>query len=376
MEPLVTKLSEDNGRLLFTLSGVNVSIANALRRIVISEIPCVVLRTSPHSENRVNITVNTTRLNNELIKQRLSCIPVHISDTSTPIENYEVIIDKKNNSDVIEYVTTGDIVIKDIKTGEMLSHAMVSSIFPTDSITGDYIDISRLRPRLSEDIDGEHLKFNATLDIGIAKDNGSFNVVSTCSYGNTKDSVKIKGILDKMSLDMKADGLSEETIAFKKKDWLLLNSELISITDSFDFVVETIGQFTNQEIIFRATNVMIDKVKKFKSDIYTDASLIVKSESTIENGFDIKLISEDYTLGKAIEFVLYNNHYDRHSSKSDNILTFCGFRKPHPHIDESMIRLGFVDNVDSAVVIQIIVNACKLLETMFSDISSYFSKTD
>ena len=216
MEPVVTKLAEDNGVLTFTLSGVNVSIANALRRIVISEIPCVVFRTSPHDENRVAISINTTRLNNELIKQRISCVPVHISDTSVQFDTYEVIIDKKNTSDVIEYVTTGDIVIKDTKTGEMLSTPTVRSMFPPDPITGDYIDISRLRPRLSEDIDGEHLKFVAKLDVGTAKENGSFNVVSTCSYGNTADPINIKIILDKMSSDMKTEGLTEEVIAFKK----------------------------------------------------------------------------------------------------------------------------------------------------------------
>ena len=247
MDPVVTKMSEDNGRLTFTLSGVSVSIANALRRIVISEIPCVVFRTSPHAENRMAISINTTRLNNEVIKQRMSCVPIHISDITTPFQDYQVIVNKKNNSDVIEYVTTGDIVIKDTKTGEMLADPIVRAIFPPDSITGDYIEIARLRPRLSEDIDGEHLKFEALLDIGTAKENGSFNVVSTCSYGNTEDPINIKGVLDKLTAEMKAEGLSEETIAFKKKDWILLNSELISIPNSFDFVVETVGQFTNSQ---------------------------------------------------------------------------------------------------------------------------------
>ena len=376
MDPLVTKLSEENGRLTFTLSGVNVSIANALRRIVISEIPCVVFRTTPHAESKMDITINTTRLNNELIKQRMSCVPIHISDTTVPIENYEVIIDKKNNGDVIDYVTTGDITIRDTKTGKMLSEAAVRDIFPIDSITGDYIDIARLRPRLSEDIDGEHLKLSARLDIGTAKENGSFNIVSTCSYGNTENPIIIKNILDKMTDDMKSAGLDPATIEFKKKDWVLLNSQMNYIPDSFDFTVETIGQFSNMDVVFRGANVMLDKVKKFKSGIQSDPDLIVQSDTTLSNGFDIKLIAEDYTLGKALEFVLFNNHYDRYSAASDKSLTFCGFRKPHPHIDESIIRLGFVDNVDKQFIIQVLVNACKILETTFVGISEYFKKID
>ena len=376
MEPIVTNLSEENGRLTFTLSGVNVSIANAIRRIVISEIPCVVFRTTPHAESKMEITINTTRLNNELIKQRMSCVPIHISDTAVPIENYEIIIDKKNNGDIIDYVTTGDIIIKDTKTGKNLTEAAVREIFPPDSITGDFIDIARLRPRLSEDIDGEHLKLSARLDIGTAKENGSFNIVSTCSYGNTENPIVIKNILDKMSDDMKAAGVDAETIAFKKKDWLLLNSQLNYIPNSFEFLVETIGQFSNMDVVFRGVNVMLDKVKKFKSVIQTDADLIVQSDTTLTNGFDIKLIEEDYTLGKALEFVLYNNHYDRYSATSDKSLTFCGFRKPHPHIDESIIRLGFVDNVDKSFIVQVLVNACKILETTFLGISVYFKKVE
>jgi DNA-directed RNA polymerase subunit L len=376
MNPLVSNLSENSGRLMFTLSGVNVSIANALRRIIISEIPCVVFRTTPHEENRLNIQINTSRMNNELIKQRMSCVPIHVTDVSTPIENYEIIVDMKNDGDIIEYVTTKEITIKDTQTGKMLSETAVRKIFPPDPITGDYIDIVRLRPRLSEDIHGEHLKFVARLDIGTAKENGSFNIVSTCSYGNTEDPISIKKKLEELLIEMKSDGMDADTIEFKKKDWLLLNAQMYSIPDSFDFIIETIGQFANMDIVLKGAFVMLDKIKTFKSIIQTDEELISQSETTLENGFDIKLISEDYTLGKAIEFVLYSSHYDRFSTKSDKSLTFCGFRKPHPHIDESVIRIGFVNSVDKQTVVQIIVEACKVLEATFTTIADFFRKVD
>ena len=376
MKPSISNLSEESGRLTFTLSGVNVSIANALRRIIISEIPCVVFRTTPHDENRLNIELNTSRMNNELIKQRMSCVPIHITDVSTPIANYEIIVNKKNDGDVIEYVTTKDITIKDTQTGKMLSDTAVRKIFPPDPITGDYIDIVRLRPRLSEDIHGEHLKFIAKLDIGTAKENGSFNVVSTCSYGNTEDPIRVKEKLGEMLASMNTSGMDADTIEFKKKDWLLLNAQMQSIPDSFDFIIETVGPFTNMDIVLKGAFVMIDKIMTFKSIIQSDEGLISQSETTLENGFDIKLISEDYTLGKALEFVLYSNHYDRFSEKSDKTLTFCGFRKPHPHIDESVIRVGFVSSVDKQTVVRILVEACKVLEATFIGIADFFKKVD
>ena len=82
------------------MSGVNVSIANGLRRIA-SEIPLVVFRTTPHEANKATFEVNTTRMNNELLKQRLSCIPIY-TDIDFPIEDYILVVNKQNKSNTIE----------------------------------------------------------------------------------------------------------------------------------------------------------------------------------------------------------------------------------------------------------------------------------
>ena len=50
MEPQVTDAKEANGILTFTMTGVNVSIVNALRRTLLAEIPTIVFRTTPYKE--------------------------------------------------------------------------------------------------------------------------------------------------------------------------------------------------------------------------------------------------------------------------------------------------------------------------------------
>jgi len=75
---LVSKINDDE--LLFTISGINVSFVNAIRRIILSEIPIVVFKVSPNDKNKCNIISNTCGLNNEIVKHRLSCIPIHIKD--------------------------------------------------------------------------------------------------------------------------------------------------------------------------------------------------------------------------------------------------------------------------------------------------------
>ena len=99
MDPRFSNLVENKGILTFKLEWINVSLANALRRTIISDIDTVVIKTFPHSENKANIMINTTRFNNEILKQRLSCIPIHIEDTTMPLDQYVIEVHKKNETD-------------------------------------------------------------------------------------------------------------------------------------------------------------------------------------------------------------------------------------------------------------------------------------
>ena len=47
MEPKIENITENN-TLQFTLKNCNVSYANAIRRVIISDIPCVVFETFPY----------------------------------------------------------------------------------------------------------------------------------------------------------------------------------------------------------------------------------------------------------------------------------------------------------------------------------------
>ena len=181
MEPTVKITSEENNVLSFTLANINYSLANSLRRIMLSDIPTFVFRTFPHQECKVDIIKNTTRLNNEIIKQRIGCIPIHITDIEFPYKEYVVEVDKKNETDTIQLLTTADFKIKNISTDKYLSDTATKEIFPPDSITGDYIPITRLRPRLTENIEGESVMFNAYFDFGTAKQDGMYNIVSTAA---------------------------------------------------------------------------------------------------------------------------------------------------------------------------------------------------
>ena len=126
-------------------------------------------------------------------------------------------------------------------------------------------------------------------------------------------------------------------------------------------------------LCFRATHVMLDKLSMFKQAIQTNPEMIKESNTTLQNSYDIKLIYEDYTLGKAIEYVLYNKYYSMDDSKPVN---FCGFRKPHPHIDESLIRVGFREPTEKSTLVSMLLEATKSVEKVFQTISEDFKPAE
>ena len=336
MDPRISNLTEENGALKFTLTECNMSIANALRRIIVSDIPTFVFRTYPYSENKAEIRHNTTRLHNEIIKQRLSCIPIHIQDMNFPYKDYVIELDIKNETDNIIYVTTRDFKIKNIVTEHYSSESEVRQIFPPCPITGDYIEFARLQPKLSENIDGERLALRCALDIGTAGQDGAFNVISTCAYECTPDVEKANQAWAEKEKAFKKEQMKEEDIEFEKKNWFILEAKRFYVENSYDFVLESVGVFDNMEILTKACDIMIKKCEAFMYDLQHGNVVIVTSETTLKNGFDITLKNEDYTLGKVIEFYLYQNNFI-----GDKSVSFCGFRKPHPHSVDSLIRVAF-----------------------------------
>ena len=347
MNPIVEKFSEKSNELTFTISGINVSLANAIRRTILSDINIVVFRTSPYERNEANILVNTSRLNNEIIKQRLSCIPVHIRNIEEfPIDKYYIEVKVQNISNSVMFVTTEDFVIKDIATDKVVSESKTREIFPPSN-TGHFIDFVRLRPKISDDLPGEAIHLTCKFSIGNAKEDGMFNVVSTCSYGFTPDSEKIQEILGRKRADWKHEGKSDKEIDFESKNWELLDALRITKKDSFDFIIETIGIYSNFDLLDKACEILISQFNALNILIETNEIIIKKSQNTMANSFDVTLENEDYTIGKSIEYLLYAKFYEGIAT-----LSYCGYKKMHPHDSDSIIRLAYKKNVDISFIKQ------------------------
>jgi len=342
MSARIENLKESDEILTFTISSIDVSYANAIRRTILSDIPIVCFKTTPHEANKANILANTTRQNNEILKQRLSCIPICIKDLEIPIKNYMLEVDVENKTDTIMYVTTKDFKIKNITTDTYLDEGDLRKIFPPyvpPTGKGEYfIDFVRLRPKLSEELPGEKIKLTCGLTTGTAREDGAFNVTGTCSYGCTPDEAKIMEELAIRKQKWADEGKSEATIDFEATNWKLLEGLRYVKRNSFDFIIQTVGIYENAEIIVKACQILMDKFVELKRILDKDELEIKPSDSTIENCYDVILENEDYTIGNMLNFELYDTYY-----RDFKKLSYVGFKKMHPHDTHSVLRMGFTE---------------------------------
>lgn len=347
-EPIISNTNVSGNTINFTLENVNVSIANALRRIIITDIPVVVLKTFPENENECTIFKNTTRMNNEIVKQRLSCVPIHIDDMQFPIDTYILEINEENTEENIRIITTEHFKIKNIQNDQYLPRDKVKTIFPPNALTKQYIDILRLRPKISDEIAGESIHLECKFSISSAKFDSMFNATSTCIFSNTPDNDKIESEWQKEEQKLKSTLNNEEKLVIEKDNFMLLHGQRIFVKDSFDFNIESIGIYPSITLIDKGCDILIEKFTTFLKDIQENTELIYPSPTTIPNSYDIKLINEDYTIGNVLEFYLYSMFYET------NKLSYCGFKKFHPHDNYSVIRIAFHNPDDNNSIINYI----------------------
>lgn len=304
-------LLSDDDLLKFRLSGVDKSFANALRRTLIGNIPISVFKPMD-----CVIEVNTSRFTNEIIASRLGGIPIHDKDISN---SYTITVSERNTGASMLYVTTDRFKVK--KNGESVSS---HTIFKPDPVTHQYIDFLRLRENVV--VSGEELTLTCKSSVGTASECGNYNAVSTCAYANT--------------MDVDASESAYMGTGKNKQDWDLLDAKRYFIKNSFDFVLETVGIYTNRELLLLASIILREQLSYLASSSYE----VEPSMSTIDNCFDVKItgsynhkgqlieMTGDYSIGKLLEYNLY--------TKFDT-LTYITFEKKHPHDTYGFLRIAF-----------------------------------
>lgn len=372
MNPVLNKAAEHRDLYQFTISGINVSLANAIRRTILNDIPTVVLDTTHNLDEDApcKIEVNTGRLHNEIVKQRLGCIPVNIPDAKemgTFPGEYILVVDEKNETDVMRMITTEHFKIQHKESKKFMTREEVRTIFPPDPLSHDYIDFVRLRPKIGDSIPGEEIKLTCRFMIGTAKMDGMYNVVSKCTYGYTPDREKADEIWGQIQSRLVEDDTPKDEVEYQKRNFYLLDAQRYYATDSYDFQVQTIGVFENRELVKKACNMLRAKLLEMHKNLESDIIPIKTSLTTVEHSYDVVLIDEDYTLGKVIEYIMYEKYY-----MGEEVLSFCGFKKFHPHDTESTVRVAYKEPTEKTMLKQHLRDTCITGAEVFEKIFSFF----
>lgn len=348
---------KDKNYMNITLQNVHYSIANSLRRSMMSMIKTVGFRSLPYNNTTINIEKNNTYLNNEIIKHRISMIPVYIND-DIDIDDYEFIIDEENNTNVIKMLDSSYIKIHKISTNTYLSEKETRKILPPDPITNNFIPIVKLKPKYYTDLGTTELrevpkhinipnitpislKLCAKLVKSNAFENAHFSPVCTCSYGYTidediideKESEYIKNT-NSENINLGLSAIDEDILKrrfYNNEIYQYYRKDEHNEPISFDLTIESIGPIKPLHILHKGLTELINRVKIFIENIKTkniDKVEIYPSKK-IRNGFEIKYLDMDDTLGNMLQCYLVNKLCMYHLG-NDRKVESITYNKIHP----------------------------------------------
>jgi hypothetical protein len=329
------KWNKDKLKMHITMQNVHYSVANSLRRSIMSLVKTTGFRALPYEHATINVEKNDTYLNNEIIKHRISMVPVYVAD-DMDLDDYEFIIDEVNNTNTIQMVDTSHFKIRRISTNTMLKEAEVRRILPANTLTGDFIPIVKLKPKYYTDLGVSKLaevprnitvpnttpislKLTAKLVRSNGMENGHFSPVCTCAYGNTIDQTIIKQKEDEYVVATNAKnaelGLSaiDEDILRRRfqinEVYQYYKTDEYGEPNSFDFIIESVGQYSPIELIHRGLLELITEMERFVEAVRTKNTELVDvyPSTTVGNGFEILAKSMNDTLGNIIQCYLVNN---------------------------------------------------------------------
>lgn len=357
----------------YKLRNISISLANAFRRIMLSEIPIVSFDDNSDN-NSITIKTNKSALHNEFIAHRLSLIPIcmYKNNSLKIVVNFNKIEGKfiysfKNPEKIPTFIlkekneTKGSTqTIKEI-TSEMIviehqeKFNNVREFIIPDYKTNDFCIIHRLKPDISsESIDIEEIDITMKLidnekilGIGIGKTNARYNPTGTVVFSQEQaDEITITTEFEyyKQNLERERNikGLPVYTnIDEIYKSYKLLDAERVVKRDpisgkpnSFNFSIESIGNLPADQIVYDGLNILKLKLITLLSEINYDKKLNeynfynkIKCEDDA-NFTLIYLENEDHTLGNLISDYMKQLFLD--NPKLGNYLEFVSYKIIHP----------------------------------------------
>tara|TARA_B100000963_G_C22619545_1_gene669161 strand:- start:1282 stop:2469 length:1188 start_codon:yes stop_codon:yes gene_type:complete len=383
-------IKKDN-KIIFKVKDVDVSILNAIRRVILAEIENVAFEFKPFNtgdEQKIKIITNTCPLHNEIIQQRLSMLPINLTVNEIldfDDNNYKFVINKKNETNKIVNVTTDDIEIFD-SNNKKYDDKFTKRVFPKNKYSGDHLLITKLKPNLINIKDGNEINIEMKATKDKAQNYSGFGYVSQCVYYNIVDEKKAEKELKKRLEQFEKDNnpTKEEKESFIN-DFNNLDRDRYFHKNDFDepnyfeYMIESECLTSPEYLFYKALTILDNKLQNVISKI-TDDSFTFEYVDNSKNMYDIKIENEKHTLGNLIQALFYNI-FIRKDNKQ--VVEYIGYKCPHPLENNMIIKIKFKNDepnenikkifIDGLEDIQVELNTLKKKWLKFSGLSSKYS---
>lgn len=315
------------------LYGVDTSIANAIRRIIMSEI-----KNLAFSPNDIKLSQNKSQYHNEVLIKRFGYITInmdYVNDNHIKPNDIKLILSSKDNID--EPLKNDTQSIMKVYLHQHLSLFISNKKLDIKQLCPHNSLLLTLRPR-------EEIRAEMIPSYGIGLQNAIWHS-GICAYKFATDT------------DIKAEEDDEHV------PYIETNEELLKYIGhdrkkpvSIILTVESIGKFTSINLLKQSISVINEKVERIEKMILS-SKLDIDMDKNTPYLAKYRINNEDHTIGNVLEYYslmrliyyikktvenMIQSETIKETDKDDEMLKLitqcvCGYRKVHP--DDQFIEL-------------------------------------
>lgn len=343
MIKLIDQDIEDNSAN-FLIYDIKTNIVNSLRRIMMAD-----YKNSAFHENNIVVNKNSGLLHNEIVRHRLSLVPINTNET------VKVELKIKNNTKELLNVYSDDLKI----------------------ISGK-VDISKgiLLYKLKEN---QEIELTATSDINTSKIGGTiykpivisyFKIIKQINLSSSIPEEKVNKIKEYLKEEFE---LFEEEKIYKKKENFRVLGLLHTVRDRTNFIKKTIEEFN-----LNAGDLLLEQLRYNNTPVYSfnieslfinPIEILSKSLSILKEQLDqflesdMEVEEEEYFIKLFIKNGTYTvcNTLSCFLQKNEKI-KFAHYNKLHPLDDFIIIQLSLYDKNDDYI---------EILQNTLEEINNY-----
>lgn len=324
----VIKMSKSSAQ--FVIEDIDLAVVNAVRRIILAEVPNVGFAFDPNEEeNGITIHANTCALHNEFLSHRLSLIPLCFDEEEVETfepGKYRFVLRKKNTGQDAMPVTSNDFEIYD-EDNVRYESKLKNKVFPADPITKDHILITKLKPNLYDAAKGEEIDIECVATVNIAKEHARWSPVSKCTFFNVVDEKAAKEAEKYVP-----EGELNRFMTLERQRFFKKNK--YDEPCAFEFHIDSECRLSPSYLFQKALSILRNQVEDFAKKIDTYDVVTMNGMHTIS------VTNYSHTLCNVIQSLIYNRNF-RDKKPADNTLEFIGYHQSHPLDNKMLLKIKF-----------------------------------